>query len=105
LKCDLLDGISAIISARFAAKPISFNSMHIIQSRHAAMIYWDDGVCLYRKSGPVLRLVFCNGDSTLVDMSWQCITLIRAREWPTRYNDIIDTSSLCCTDCLSYGHG
>jgi hypothetical protein len=61
LERKLLDGISAITTARFAAKPTSFNNMNIVQSRHAAMIYWDDGVCLYRKSGPVLRLGFCDG--------------------------------------------
>lgn len=40
LESELLPGISKIITANFNEKPDSPRNMHMVHSRHAAIIYW-----------------------------------------------------------------
>lgn len=45
-----------IITARFRTSPRSLNGITMVHSRHAMLIYWEEGVWLYTKSSPASRL-------------------------------------------------
>lgn len=48
--------VSKIITAKFQSSPKSLNGITIVHSRHAVILYWDQGVCLYTKRGSITRV-------------------------------------------------
>lgn len=52
---ELLPGISKTTTAKFGKNLDALRNKSMVNSRHAAIIYWEGTVCALRKSGPVLR--------------------------------------------------
>ena len=55
MESESLPGISRIITAKFGKSLDALRNMSMVNSRHAAIIYWEGAVCVLRRSGPVLR--------------------------------------------------
>lgn len=55
MESELLPDISKITTAKFGENLDALRNMSMVNSRHAAIIYWEGTVCVLRRSGPVLR--------------------------------------------------
>lgn len=51
MESESLPGISEIITAKFGKSLDALRNMSMVNSRHAAIIYWEGAVCVLRRSG------------------------------------------------------
>lgn len=54
--CDFTHRVSKITTAKFQSAPRTLNGISSVRSRHAMLIYWDEVVWLYTKSGPAFEV-------------------------------------------------